>query len=105
MAYTESRTDPMVNLYKKIKGDLGLKKRFVEENPELALRLYSVFGDRDIGLLFVGRYSNTREYGDSALFIADELSGKLDSEERGVIEARDPLPKPRKHQLTLSELI
>ncbi len=106
MKYIESFSNLMEEWYgKKEARDLGIKKRVVEENLELALRLYNVFGDREIGLMFIGRYSNTKEYGDSALFVADELSGRLDSDERKAVEDRDPLPKKRFSELIQEELL
>lgn len=61
----------------------------MQEDPELALRVYNLFRDRDVGLLFIGQYSNTQEYGASALFIEEDLSGRLDSKARQLIESKE----------------
>ncbi len=44
-------------IYYPIKDDLERKIQLVVTNPRLALRIFDIFGDEDIGKMFVARYA------------------------------------------------
>jgi len=53
-----------------------LKEKLVEEKPEMALHLYSLWGEygkTKLGRLFVSKYNGHPEHGGSAFHIAGEL--------------------------------
>ncbi len=61
------------NFYSLIKNDTGKKRQLVENNPEVAQRMFYVFGDREIGELFVARYSEDPVRHHSAYHISVDL--------------------------------
>ena len=64
---------------KEVKKNKALKQRIVEENPELAIRIHSIFGDSDIVKLFVQQYGNDSDYNATAYFISGGRIGRIGS--------------------------
>ena len=51
--------------YKEVKGSRTEKMRIVREDPILALRIFTVFGDRGVGICFYQVHRNNPEYSEA----------------------------------------
>ena len=56
-----------------IMEDPVAKRHLVDTDPERALRVFSVFSDREIGEMFVEKYTDDDGFGHAAYFVSSEL--------------------------------
>ncbi|MDP4039497.1 MAG: hypothetical protein Q8P57_02870 [Candidatus Pacearchaeota archaeon] len=64
--------------YKSIEDNPEEKRRLVWNDPEEAIRIFSVYSDREIGDYFVRAYGQDLRYNSAAYFIACELGVKIE---------------------------
>ena len=73
---TISKFDETRMFWEKIKKDSLMKLVCIQNDPQLALKLYDRFEDTELGEMFVKTYQNNLEYNEQAYFISVQLGGK-----------------------------
>jgi len=74
-----------------IKNNLNGIMNLVKTAPELAVRVFYAFHDRDVGLAFVARYQDSDEYHDSAYFIARDLGCSIQRQQGPSVSHKPPI--------------
>jgi len=72
--------------YEAIRRNADAKQALVVEEPETALRMFSIFRDKDIGRRFVNAHAGNKEHHDSAYFVSVEM-GKPIVRAKGEVRA------------------
>lgn len=60
------------------RDDRKLRRKVILKDPELAIRIFSVFGHQTLGKEFVKEYDGSEDYHHSAYFISRELGIEIE---------------------------
>jgi len=78
-----------------IKENAGNIVELVRTNPDLAIRVFDVFHDKDLGLAFVARYQDSDDYHNAAYFMALDLGSSIQRRPR----------KERQHKGSINDFL
>lgn len=60
-------------IYRPIKDNINAKESLVRNNPEMAIKIFEIHRDEELGDLFIRHYRNDREYNSAAYFISVDM--------------------------------